>query len=660
MPIPFTSRGNARPMATGMDRWNATDAFEWGRVLGLVPIPLFGRDEVANVSRASVLLDGQRSSFTFLGTPNSSDLLGDKPLEWSWSAFLNHTVIADSAKGQLLLRRWDSPETIRRFRLPTTPRAASQFFDVIRDDKPSTHADVILHLLRAFRAIRETVRDGDNGLESIRMFNTLILASKAVADGVIEPGAVADRETIGDVLEQLERLPNAHQFLFEASGAADLLASTKGIAASILVSRFLDDEPQFRYALEPNLLMRHASGQLYQEAHLALDRPVSQPSLFPGIDEASTAARPPARSDVRFTPVALARTLVQQALKAYKDLLSRPKLDILDPACGSAVFLIQLVQELATRGYRGQVVIRGFDLSPISCVMARFCLEHCRQDARAGGMDITCQIEVADALERDWGAPDIVLMNPPFIHLDKMSDSERAVVNQVLGDLVKGRVDKAMAFAWKAFQSIARGGVVATVLPAPLLETKTGEAWRQALADQAEFTLLGCFRGFGYFKGAKIEPAFLVIRKPEVPPPAPLPITVVVASDGAEDDALRMLRQDLETVMQDKGRFEVSQAPRATVVSQPSWAPRSKAYRAGMERLKSLSLPTVADLFDVKQGAKTGLNRALIITASIYEGYGARAKTYFRPVAATSTIRNGKLALLGFLWVNSTVSGACR
>ena len=630
-------------MGPGSDRWNVGDASEWARVLGLVPVPLFGKASSGYHQSGNVLLDGQRSSFTFLISEDSTDLFGNRPLEWSWSSFLNHTIIADMKKEVILLRRWDSPETIRRFQLPNSPRGITQLFNIVKSGKPVAHTDVILHLLRAFRAIRGAIRGVDNGHESLKVFNALILASKAVADGAIERANIAERNDIGGIVSLLERLTGGYVELLRASGSLEILDSTRSIRSNILISRFIEVETQFQYSLEPNLLMRHASGQLYQEAHLALERQPAQPSLFPGMDEADTATLPPARSDVRFTPVALARTLVQQALDALGDLSAHPSLDILDPACGSAVFLIQAILELVNRGYCGKVRIRGLDLSPISCTMANFCLEHASQDAKAAGMSVTFKVDAKDALISDWQHPDVVLMNPPFIHIDRMNQDELDVVRQVLGGLDKGRSDKAMAFAWKAFESVKVGGVVATVLPAPLLETSAGDRWRKTLAEKSRLSLLGCFRGYGYFKGTKVEPAFIVIKKPNGSPPLES-VTIVIANDGAEDDSLRSLRQATEFVDRQDKRFEVYQAPPEFITEQPTWTPRSEGYRKAVEWLKRLQMPTAGELFNVRQGALTGLNVALIIPAETYQNYKPGERSFFRPIAATTTIRNGRLS----------------
>ncbi|MHC5537078.1 HsdM family class I SAM-dependent methyltransferase [Singulisphaera rosea] len=630
-------------MVPGSDRWDVGDASDWARVLGLVPVPLFGKASSVYHQSGNVLLDGQRSSFTFLMSDDATDLFSNRPLEWSWSSFLNHAIIADVKKEVVLLRRWDSPEAIRKFQLPNSPRGVTQLFNIVKSGKPVAHTDVILHLLRAFRAIRGAISGADNGHESLKVFNALILASKAVADKAIDRAEIGKRNNIGGIVSMLEGLKGGYIELLKASGALEIIGTTRSINSDILLSRFIDAETQFQYSLEPNLLMRHASGQLYQEAHLALERQPAQPSLFPGMDEADAATLPPARSDVRFTPVALARTLVQQALDALGDLAAFSFLDILDPACGSGVFLIQAILELVNRGYGGNVRIRGLDLSPISCTMANFCLEHASQDAIAAGMSVTYKVDAEDALKADWGHPDVVLMNPPFSHVDRMDKDQLDIVKAVLGKLDRGRSDKAMAFSWKAFESVKPGGVVSSVLPAPLLETSAGDRWRETLAKESRLSLLGCFRGYGYFKGTKVEPAFIVLKKPKGAPP-PEQVTVVIATDGAEDSALRALRQDPEFVDRQDKSFEVYKAPAEFITEQPTWTPRSEGYRRAVEWLETLEIPTVGALFNVHQGALTGLNDAFLIGAETYDKFKPGEKDYFRPTAATSTIRNGKLS----------------
>jgi adenine-specific DNA-methyltransferase len=644
-------------MGTGFDHWNVGDAANWARVLGLVPVPLFGANPSPYYQSGNVLLDGQRSSFSFLVTEDSRELLTNRPLEWSWSSFLSHTIIADTTKELLLLRRWDSPETIRRFELPTTPRGIVQLFDIVKGGKAVAHTDVILHLLRAFRAIRSSIQGIDNGHESLRVFNAMIVASKAVADRKLSREEVAAMGKIGGVIDLLATLPENYSKLLQAGGADEVTSETRSINSHILASRFIDAESQFRYALEPNLLMRHASGQLYQEAHLALERQPSQQALFPGLEEAEARTIPPARSDVRFTPVALARALVQRALDTYGDLRSVASLDILDPACGSGVFLIQAILELVNRGFRGEVKVRGYDLSPLSCTMARFCLEHSCQDAVASGLKARYSIEAADALGEDWRQPDLVLMNPPFIHLDRMAGKELEVVRSILGGLDRGRSDKAMAFTWKAFQSVKAGGVVATVLPAPLLETSAGEVWRKRLADESRLALLGCFRGYGYFKGTKVEPAFIVLMKPGSGSPEPDRVTIVIAADGAEDSSLRALRQDTEFVDRQDKTFEVYDAPPGFISQQPTWTPRPESYRKAVEWLSGLEMPTVGDLFLVHQGALTGLNEAFIIPGDTYQHYSGNEQALFRPIAASSSIRNGRLTAKDYVFFPYDANG---
>ena len=89
--------------------------------------------------------------------------------------------------------------------------------------------------------------------------------------------------------------------------------------------------------------------------------------------------------------------------------------------------------------------------------------------------------------------------------------------------------------------------------------------------------------------------------------------------------------------------FEVYQAPPEDILQQPMWTPRSKSYQKAMQELKSLEIPSVGELFNVQQGARTGRNPAFIVSAEAYQSYKSKERVLFRPIAATSTIRNGRL-----------------
>jgi hypothetical protein len=61
-------------------------------------------------------------------------------------------------------------------------------------------------------------------------------------------------------------------------------------------------------------------------------------------------------------------------------------------------------------------------------------------------------------------------------------------------------------------------------------------------------------------------------------------------------------------------------------------------------------VPSVCDLFDVRQGVITGLNRAFVLPVHAYNKLPKAERQYFRPALLNSTIRDGRLHLTHYLW----------
>ncbi|MCL5961706.1 MAG: SAM-dependent methyltransferase, partial [Chloroflexi bacterium] len=467
-----------------MREWNPLDHREWAAVLGLVPVPLFG---CANEEpdKHTVLLDGQRSSFAISACDDGGLATDPMPLSWSWSSNIRHMLILDKHLEQMTLRRWDTQDT-RRFRLPTHSEGAKKLLELLEDAPAPRGVDVISHVLRAFRHLRAVLPAKDT-LDAIRIFNSLLIGVSAVGQNTLDKKELLECRTVGQAIDAigLESLAGAEANAVEAS--------SRDCSLGDLLSFFLNPEPISQARLNPDLLLRHAAGQLYQEAHFAIER---DQFVLPGIGEDRSSPNATSR-DVRFTPTTLARLLVQQAFEAFGDFSTHSSISILDPACGSGVFLLEALRELEFRGFKGTVNLNGMDVSSISCAMARFCLAQAENDAAKCGITLNREVIKANALQRQWGSHHVILMNPPFVSWESMAACERDEVIQTLDHLYAGRADKAMAFIWKAVEQVRDGGVVASVMPSALFETKSGIQWREELLSCSEPCLLGRFNGYG-------------------------------------------------------------------------------------------------------------------------------------------------------------------
>jgi len=527
----------------------------------------------------------------------------------------------------MFIRRWDRPTHLRQFQIPSA-RAAEQLLEELQTAAAPRSPGVIEHVLRAFRYVRRNVVDT---VDSLQVLNGLLLAAREVALGGLPDNELRQCETIDDVFNLLS------QELQKAGGVDRLSRSVRQLSARQMIPFLLDPDQENGYALRADLLFRHAASQLYQEAHLDIER--NQGVLF-AMGESAPSGRGP--RDVRYTPANLARALVQQAIKRYpKTCVRAEPLVVLDPACGSGIFLQEFVREWAVSWNSGPLHLIGIDQSRISKCIADSSL-HLSFVELDRPQNLKIQVDEADALEVHWPSSDIILMNPPFRSWPDMERVQQARVVDILGDdLTSGRPDLAMAFIWKAFQSLKEGGVLAAVLPGALLENQSGYALREALGSQSELLMIGRFEGFSYFSSSLVETAFFVLRR-KAPEIATQRTEVLIAAEKAEDRALRVLRGAKPPDESERAFVELFDAPLKTFRA-GSWLPRRQADLRFLELLDSRELPKVSDLFAVHQGIRTGHKAAFLLSAEDLQKLPKRERKYFRPAAGQGTIRDGQL-----------------
>lgn len=612
--------------------WNPRSSECWANLLGLVRVPLFASSELQTGDNA-ILLDGRRGTFAFFDVSEDEAQIDEKMLSWAWSANVLHTVAVNSRDCQMRVRRWDTPGRIRTFNLPNKGLAAEELFESLEASPKARAVTVVRHVLDGFRLIRRTLPPTAT-LEGVQLLNAFLLAAAKAARNEEVRARFRESREYGDVLDLLDASDRAKLGLDALSDA--LRAEPIGAIAK----HFLEPEPRTGCQLEPELLFRHASTDLYQEAHLELER--DPQSYFAGIAP-TTPPRGIAPKDVRLTPPNLARILVEQALQAFGALSEN--LVVLDPACGSGVFLQQCLRELVEQQFTGKLSLHGYDISPISSCISKFCLGGPIREALGPQLDVDVNVRTENALTLDpWVDADLILMNPPFVSRDSLTSGELDQVKSVLGDeLAAGRVDMAMAFIWKAILCLRDGGVLATVLPAGLLESESGEAWRSAIARTCEVHLLGRFEGYKYFSTSMVETAFAVFRKrPERVAVIEPAVSVLVAQEGREDAAIRFLRLTQHQIRKRIMGVEFYQAQPSEVLTE-RWTPVRKTQYLLRKWAQDCSLPRVTQLFNVHQGVRTRYKPAFVLKVDAYERLPDDEKRMFRPAAGQRSVLDGRL-----------------
>jgi adenine-specific DNA-methyltransferase len=602
-------------------------------MLGLVDVPLFSPAEQATKpGNPTLLQDGYAASFAFMTSRGERLELQEEPLSWSWSSNVRHLLIIDPNIQRMFLRRWDRLAESRQFKTPQRGLGAEDLLTLLEGAQAPRTPDVIRHVLSAFRLLRHTL-PANSSLESLQLLNGFLLAAQAAQRDERRAAAILAAQTIGEAMAALDAGDQ------ELSGVIDLPPSIRNLRANALAGFFLDKEPRSGCILYSNLLFRHASSQLYQEAHLQIER--EPQGLLPGFspEEEPEGEMP---KDVRYTPVNLARGMVQQALKALGDVAARPApLQILDPACGSGVFLQEALRELLRGGFTGAARMKGYDISPMAVYISKFCLEHAKVELQ-GNSGINFNIEQTDSLERNWAASDLVLMNPPFIPWNATTTRQKELLRDTLAEAYKGHADLAMAFLLKAVKALKPGGVVASVLPAALLSTVSGGQLREQILEMADLLGIGKFEGYTYFKTSFVEPSFVVLRRKETARAAAPPARVVIAKEGSEDKALRLLRLADGLERREDKRVDIFSVP-GGIFEGGIWMPDRREVYELKATLNRLHFPKVGTLFTVHQGIRTGDNAAFILTADEYREIEEDERPYFRSVAGQGALKLGQL-----------------
>lgn len=588
----------------------------WRQLLGYLPVPLFGQTS----ERSFVLLNGGKGNFC-LDVGDSAALAPVTAAGRAWSADVDHYVAIHDRKLQLL--RWDEPRWTETYPLDAIESKLKIFQRYLESKQAPRERSVVTRAIQAFRAIRARVQSEQESQHALLAFVGLL--SKAWTS------------------QQLNT-PLAPRWLSEGEAAAMDVLGQHGF--DMALDHLLSPEQTNGASPSVALMIRHASGRIFQEAHYLALAPVQTDLFFQG---QAKLVRPASRSlGAFFTPTPLVRTLVEQALQSI-DVAGKSVVHVFDPACGSGEFLREAVRQLALRDYRGRIRITGYDISPPACLMARFGLD---AEACTSPSVLDIDIHERDALD---GSPwvqdvDVCLMNPPFISWLDMIPSQREAVSGILAELHQKRPDMAAAFLRLAVPTLCAGAAIGAVLPASFLDGDTAAPMRAFLSETLSLKLTARLGNQAVFTDVTVDPALIVATKRTDHTGQNSPLLVWADHiPGSSDLALRSLRRHPRPsgveCIEDAQRFSIYTVPESAMVS--SWAPRP--YRSATLLAALQQLPRVSDLFSVQQGTITGLNAAFLLDKRAFETLPDSEQRFFRPAVMNESVSAGRL--LSSSWV---------
>lgn len=589
----------------------------WRQQLGYLPVPLYG----LTGERSFVMLNGGKGNFCL--DVDDSAIDPSSAAARAWSADVDHYLAIRGSDLQLL--RWDQPlgwsET---YKLQDISSKLALFQRYIESKQAPRERSVVTRAVSTYRAVRARAKPGGDREALLAFMGVLATAWKQqdAKSALGKHWIDADEAT---------------------AAAADLLGT---VGVDMVLAQLVKPEVANRAVPSIQLMIRHASGRIFQEAHYLALAPLQQDLFFHG---QVTVSGPASKSlGAFFTPTPLVRTLVEQALGKL-NLTDAKRIHLFDPACGSGEFLREAVRQLGLRGFKGRIKVTGYDISEAACLMAKFGLA---AEACTSVAPLDVHIVHRDALDGNPWVDDVsvCLMNPPFLAWPDMLPPQQDAVSTVLAELHERRPDMAMAFVRLATDTLVQGGVIGAVLPASFLDGSSPEKLRDFLAANHSLELSARLGNQAVFTDVTVDPALIVVQRRK--PAAVSESTLLVWADhaqGSSDLALRALRRhekpSIAVCLEDHKNFSIYTVP--AMEKADSWAPRP--YQSAKVLSALSDGPQVRTLFSVQQGTITGLNAAFLLNEGEFNALPKSEQRYFRPAVVNESIKSGRL-LLG-AWV---------
>ncbi len=589
----------------------------WATHFGLAPVPLFHADEMDDGSVHSVLLDGGFGSFA-ISVTDEELWRHRKAASWAWSSNLPHHITITDKK--IAVTRWDNPaaEVLSRISVESKLDA---FYQFLRADRVRSNQTIVEHSLTLFRQVRSLVAatrlpDEFSVRAFLRVLDTLIERSEESGDGALRrTGGSRDEDPVVPELPQ---------------GPIEQLIQDTWTSSSEL-------------RLHPALAVRHAGSAIFQEAHFALLRaPMTDLFGYAGV----AAAAQTTRGGAHFTPAALARIVVEQAIAQLDGFESRRELIISDPACGSGAFLHEAMRTLRRLGFVGKLTVIGRDISRAAIDMAEFVVSQTAAEWRPeGGLSI--DLRCGDSLQDELQVADLILMNPPFISWSSLTASQREQMRDVLGNRLSGRGDMSMAFITRAVASLAPGGALGVLFPASLLSLRAAADWREDLLERTDMRLLASLGDYGLFAHAMVQVAAAVFTR-SVSDTQRHETTLALVTANRPDatgDALRGLRRSKDIIGEigDADAWRLFEVPAASFKARSTWRLLSPSVRRAIEAITEAGTATIGTVFDVKQGVRSGNNKVFVLENADYRRLPASERKYFRHAVMGDSVQDGKI-----------------
>jgi methylase of polypeptide subunit release factors len=454
----------------------------------------------------------------------------------------------------------------------------------------------------------------DHGRHLGHAFNESGILANLAYSG--DPAHLSVRQLIETALEQLA-LAAVPVNLIELDTLTTFQALEPGLLQELVLDFYRNRFARF-YEYDFSLISKHALSRIYEHYVSILRIPeTDQLSLLPqmAIEELDKGY------GAIYTPEYIARFFARY-IRNRLPLASFQRLKILDPACGSGIFLrafLELQNEALLESRTTESVagtfdnVVGIDVDPNACQAARLSLSLLSLvllDDQVRNVDIRNEssLEYFKAQHEDVNV-DVVIANPPYVKVEAQSQEVREAIAEVLGDMSQGRPDLYLAILKSAIESLKPGGYGLFVLPETFLKSDSARYVRQFLAANSWIHCVVDLTAVRVFEDVGVYTILLIFQKRIANEPGPL-AKVVRCQDR--------VAQALQDVLDDRtveASFYTIHESKQDAFSEEEWSLATPALALVLRKYAEMGeLSSEAQL---RQGMNTGADNVFVIPSVV-------------------------------------------
>ncbi len=593
------------------------DINHWKGSFGLLPIHL----DQAKFDPRYIMLNGGIGDFCIqFGKLNKSD---NVVFSNSWSTNTTNYLIVKRNGIELL--NWKTRKK-EEFSKSVLDNNFNKFYDYIYKSSYGTSEDIVPFILDIFKQFRNLTFEKQDPKNALNLLFLLIASLDKSVDKInLDKWSIPELKIPKDFHIYCDKLKNG----------------INGLKPDL------------------DLLLRHSAGALFQEAQKEVLFFDSQLDLFGEVSN-HLIYKNKNYSSVHYTPSFISRTIVEQCLQDLD--LKKKSLRIIDPACGSGEFLIEILKQLKERKYTGKVKLIGYDNSNMAVNATKFLLKY--EKNRIWKSKLSYEVNyVEDSLREDWGTRnDLVLMNPPFFSWELLkNDLYKESVKETLGEVFEKKPNQASAFFFKAFNSINSKGKVGCVMPASILTSDSYQKLREDIQSKYSLSLIGKLGNF-VFEDALTDVAIIIGSKLNSTFDGNTKVLWSRNESGIVKTALRELRKieytnKMTSSNQDFSIYDPISFPFFT----NNWKVLSFKENEFLKSIKRFAaedkMTFVKNLFDVKQGINSGKNKIFKISKEEFDSLPKNEKEFFKPVVDNKAIEKCSINKSSFIWFPYDLNG---